>query len=77
MIHPKLPTNPNSNMLIGREGVFVDPDQIKPLILEKVIVKAKKAKEKDEFESKAELKTWEKNDNLRYTSKELILLINI
>jgi len=37
---------------MGRDGVFVQPDKIKPLVLEKVIVKAKKTKEKDD-ESRA------------------------
>jgi hypothetical protein len=39
--------NPNNNILLGGNGVVINSQKIKPLILEKVIVKAKKAKEKD------------------------------
>jgi len=48
VIHPKITTNASSNVYLGREGVFVQPEKIKPLVLEKVIVKAKKTKEKDD-----------------------------
>jgi len=50
VVHPKV--NGNSNVFQGKDGLIVDAQKIKPLILEKVIVKAKKTKEKDDFEVK-------------------------
>ena len=47
-MYPKLGQNPNNNVLIGTNGVTVNSQKIKPLILEKVIVKAKKTKEKEQ-----------------------------
>jgi len=47
VVYPKMMNNPNNNILLGGNGTVVNSQKIKPLILEKVIVKAKKAKERD------------------------------
>jgi len=46
VVYPKV--NKNSNVLLSGNNVVVNSQQIKPLIIEKVIVKAKKTKEKDQ-----------------------------
>jgi hypothetical protein len=46
VVYPKV--NKNSNVLLSGTNVVVNSQQIKPLIIEKVIVKAKKTKEKDQ-----------------------------
>jgi hypothetical protein len=48
VVYPKVSNNPNNNILLGGNGAVINGQKIKPLILEKVIVKAKKAKEKDD-----------------------------
>jgi len=52
-VYPKVSNNANNNMLISSKENFVPTQKIRPFILEKVVVKAKKAKEKDadEFEN--------------------------
>jgi len=47
VVYPKLTGNTSNNVMLNGNGTFVPNNKIKPLILEKVIVKAKKAKEKD------------------------------
>lgn len=47
VVYPKLTGNSTNNVMLNGNGAFVQNNKIKPLILEKVIVKAKKAKEKD------------------------------
>jgi hypothetical protein len=49
VVYPKISTLHNNNVLRRGEGVNVNSQRIKPLILEKVIVKAKKSKEKDQL----------------------------
>ena len=51
VVYPKMAKTSNSNIFFGGNGVTVEGQKIKPLILEKVIVKAKKTKEKDQEES--------------------------
>ena len=46
VVYPKV--NKNANVLLSGSNVVVNSQQIKPLIIEKVIVKAKKTKEKDQ-----------------------------
>ena len=48
VVYPKLSNNPNNNILLGGNGAVINIQKIKPLILEKVVVKAKKAKGRDE-----------------------------
>lgn len=48
-VYPK--ANANNNMLISSKENMVSSQKIRPFILEKVVVKAKKAKEKDADES--------------------------
>lgn len=48
VVYPKLSNNPNNNILLGGNGAVINSQKIKPLILEKVVVKAKKAKGRDE-----------------------------
>lgn len=48
VVYPKVTKNANNNVLNSGNGVNVDMQSIKPLIVEKVIVKAKKTKEKDQ-----------------------------
>jgi len=50
-VYPKVSNNANNNMLISSKENFVPTQKIRPFILEKVVVKAKKAKEKDADES--------------------------
>lgn len=47
VVYPKCANSPNNILLSGNENI-VNGQKIKPLILEKVIVKAKKTKEKDD-----------------------------
>lgn len=47
VVYPKLTGANSTNVLLNANGTFIQNNKIKPLILEKVIVKAKKAKEKD------------------------------
>lgn len=46
VLYPKVTKNPNNNVFKTGNGLNVDVKAIKPLIVEKVIVKAKKIKEK-------------------------------
>jgi len=48
VVYPKV--NKNANVLLSGSNVVVNSQQIKPLIIEKVIVKAKKTKERDQEE---------------------------
>ena len=50
-VYPKASSNANNNMLISSKDNMVPSPKIRPFILEKVVVKAKKAKEKDADES--------------------------
>lgn len=52
MVHPKLNANANSNVFQSKDGLLIDSQKIKPLILDKVIVKAKKTKEKEDADAK-------------------------
>jgi hypothetical protein len=47
MVHPKISAMNNScrNVILNGSGTTINPQDIKPLILEKIIVKAKKTKE--------------------------------
>jgi hypothetical protein len=54
VVYPKLTGNTSANVMLNGNGTFVQNNKIKPLILEKVIVKAKKAKEKDFNDEKEE-----------------------
>jgi len=48
VVYPKITnTSGSSNLLMGASGNVINSQKIKPLILEKVVVKAKKAKEKE------------------------------
>jgi len=48
VVYPKITnTGGSSNLLMGASGNVINSQKIKPLILEKVVVKAKKAKEKE------------------------------
>lgn len=47
VVYPKLTGNTMNNPILGSNGIPVNAQKIKPLILEKVVVKAKKAKEKE------------------------------
>jgi len=47
VVHPKVPNGPTNILLSGNENL-INHQKIKPLILEKIIVKAKKSKEKDD-----------------------------
>lgn len=49
VVYPKISTLHNNNVLRRGEGLNVNSQKIKPLVLEKVIVKAKKSKEKDQL----------------------------
>jgi len=48
VVYPKV--NKNANVLLSGSNMVVNSQQIKPLIIEKVIVKAKKTKERDQEE---------------------------
>ena len=48
VVYPKINKSSNNNILFNGNGAIVDAQKIKPLILEKVIVKAKKTKERDQ-----------------------------
>lgn len=50
-VYPKVSSNANNNMLISSKDNMVPGPKIRPFILEKVVVKAKKAKEKDAEDS--------------------------
>jgi len=50
-VYPKASSNANNNMLISSKDNMVPSPKIRPFILEKVVVKAKKAKEKDAEDS--------------------------
>jgi len=52
VVHPKLNANANSNVFQSKDGLLIDSQKIKPLILDKVIVKAKKTKEKEDADAK-------------------------
>jgi hypothetical protein len=52
VVHPKLNTNANSNVFQSKDGLLIDSQKIKPLILDKVIVKAKKTKEREDADAK-------------------------
>lgn len=80
VVYPKLSTTTNN--LMGNSGSFIHAQKIKPLILEKVIVKAKKAKgkdagnddenmvdERDENDEKEELEREAKGDGQESGSK--------
>jgi len=49
VVYPKI-SNTNPPMSLGGSGSIINSQKIKPLILEKVVVKAKKAKEKEQTE---------------------------
>lgn len=50
VVYPKVNKNPNNNILLSGNGLVINGQKVKPLILEKVIVKAKKTKERDQTE---------------------------
>lgn len=67
VVYPKVTNaNPN-NMLMGASGQFINSQKIKPLILEKVVVKAKKAKEKEQA---GELDGGDENPSVHNEDKE-------
>jgi pyruvoyl-dependent arginine decarboxylase (PvlArgDC) len=63
VVYPKLNSNSNNTVLIGNNGYIVNAQRVKPLILEKVVVKAKKAKES--FADEAAEAAEEKEDQSR------------
>jgi len=48
VVHPKVNNKRNSTTFLEKDGVVIDPREIKPLVIEKVVVKAKKIKERDQ-----------------------------
>ncbi len=54
VVYPKINKSSSNPTLLNGNGQVIDASKIKPLILEKVIVKAKKTKDKDDKDDKEE-----------------------
>jgi len=48
VVYPKINATGNNNIMMGNNAFTVNSQKIRPLVLEKVVVKAKKAKDKDQ-----------------------------
>ena len=69
VVYPKMAGQSGSSVL-GNNGMVVNAQKIKPLILEKVIVKAKKAKEKDQGNDNENEEKFEKEEDQTENPKE-------
>ena len=73
MVYPKLISNVSNSILLNGHNI-VGSAKIKPLIIEKVIVKAKKSKDKDNLNESTEIYNEEngKNEEQSGSNEEIV-----
>ena len=75
VVYPKVVSVGSNSILLNGQNI-VSPSKIKPLILEKVIVKAKKSKERDTLNESAEIFNEEEVGNDDHHGSEEIVYSN-